>query len=267
MEKKDHLFGVQQGGSNYPNLHWISQKRWDFVLMPEKASKKTHTCFFFRNPNANLEVQVHKCLVSVIDSKMMELDGKIKRCPESNPSNYLPNDFEGIPKLFMSIQWSFEVPKKIQGDEKNTLKSEVATSVSKSQFLKGNQHPAPHDFTVPGIQRSCFHHTFVKWEKFFMKAAGRSHVKLVGKTHQLGGFGATSDLETIFALAVDDGFAFRTPAKQTNRLKISLSHLGTPKNHFFDGWTWWFPTISHVKVGFIIQFRVPGLYKSETVLA
>ena len=85
--------------------------------------------------------------------------------------------------------------------------------------------------------------------------------ELVGKTHQLGGFWCRSwDLETIFALAVDDGFVFRTPAKQTNRLKISWSHLGTSKNHFFDGWKWWFPTISHVKIWFIIQFRVPGLY-------
>ena len=89
-----------------------------------------------------------------------------------------------------------------------------------------------------------------------MKAAGGSHVKLLGKAHQLQGFGADLEiLRRFFALAVDNGFVFKTPAKQTNRLKISLSHLGTPKNHFFDGWKWGFPNISHVKIWFIIQFR------------
>ena len=99
-----------------------------------------------------------------------------------------------IPNFLISIQWSVEVPKKFQGDVSKTPWN-VATFLSKSQFLKGKPGPAPHDFTVPGIQRSCFHHTFVKWEMFFMKAAGGSHVKLLGKTHQLQGFGA--DLEIL----------------------------------------------------------------------
>ena len=233
MEKKDHLLGCSKAAAiiqiftRYPKKGEIS-----FWCL-KNLVKKTHTCFFFRNPNANLEVQVHECLVSILIQKWW-IGWKIKRCPESNPSNYLPNDFEGNPKLFISIQWSFEVPQNFR------VIYQKHPEILRRFFQNSNSLKAtgtPHRMMLPcqgfnGVA-STTHLSSGRSSSWRLQADPM--FELVGKTHQLGGFGATSDLETIFCTCCWWWVCIQD-SSQTNK---------PPENLFISTWNlkepffWW----------------------------
>ena len=156
--------------------------------MPEKSSKKTRTCFFFRNPNANLEVLVHECLVSILIQKWWS-GWKNKKVPR-------------IQSIQLLTKWFLnEIPNFLCPSNEVLMKKtswNFATFLSKFKFLKGN--PDPHRMILPcqGFNRVASTTHLSSGRSSSWRLQADPMFELVGKTHQLGGFGATSDLETIF---------------------------------------------------------------------